>query len=125
LVAESEALPVEARTRPDDYDYSWRVPLDEDSWVDEHGVSWSEPKRASLSTLTDLMARPEIRVLHASPSDQINDVNPQNRDALLRAVEDNWKGREEYLNGYQNYSARVFKDHIGRSLVVVQQWCSP
>ena len=93
--------------------------------MDEQGVSWAQPKEPSLSTLTDLMARPEIRVLHASPPDQIIDVNPQDRSELLRDIEDNWKGREEYINGSQNYAARVFSDRSGRSLVVVQQWCSP
>ena len=80
---------------------------------------------AALNTLKKLMADPKVRVIHASPPDEATDVAPKDRDRLLQAIEDNWKGREEYHNGWQNYAAHVFKDDTDRPIVVVQQWCSP
>ncbi len=124
LVTESTSLPVESRTRPEDAELL-RMPLDEDAWVDELGVRWAKPRPANLNRLKTLMADPQVRVIHASLPDERTEVEPKDRSALLHAVEDSWKGRDDYCNGWQNYSARVFKDGTGHSLVVVQQWCSP
>jgi hypothetical protein len=124
LVSKSESLPIESRTRGD-RDDSLHMALSEDSWVDEAGIEWSRPKHARIRRLRKLMADPNVRVIHASWPDETTDVEPQDRPALLQAIEDTWKGRDEYYNGWQNYAVRVFQDQSDRALVVVQQWCSP